>query len=135
MKIILLVIADNFLSGSFRFVGALKSICFCIPPGFAVTSRGTVYLKTLQQFPFLHGNFSQRFLCGREAVLSLSALTRLFRPVTAHHRAVQASPKRREPRQPRAIKDVGARRFLGNEGGRQRDECVLHVFSSPKEKL
>lgn len=79
MKIILLVITGNFLSGSFRFVGALKSICFSIPSGFAVMSLGTVYLKTLQQFPFLHGNLtvaapvSQRaafpFLCLNVAVL------------------------------------------------------------------
>lgn len=41
MKIILLVITGNFLSGSFRFVGELESICFCIPSGLAVASHGT----------------------------------------------------------------------------------------------
>lgn len=41
MKIILLVITANFLSGSFRFVGELDSICFCIPSGLTVVSHGT----------------------------------------------------------------------------------------------
>jgi len=115
MKIILLVITGNFLSGSFRFVGALKSICSCIPSGFAAMSLSTVSLKTLQQFPVLHGNFWQRFLYRREAVLSLAALTWFFCPVNVHRRTVRASPKRRELSWPWVREDVGTGRCLGDE--------------------
>lgn len=46
MKIILLVITGNFLSGSFRFVGAPESICFCSLWLGCSISR---YLKTPEQ--------------------------------------------------------------------------------------
>lgn len=124
MKIILLVITDNFLSGSFRFVGALKSICFCIPPGFAVMSLGTVYLKTLQQFPFLHGNFSQQFPYRRSS--SLSALM-FFCPVSVHHCAVQATPKQRQQCQPWTMTGTGAGRRCFRGGG----PSVCFAFSPP----
>lgn len=53
MKIILLVITGNFLSGSFRFVGALESICFCVSSGLAVVaSHGTSrHLSSSLPFP------------------------------------------------------------------------------------
>lgn len=121
MKIILLVITGNFLSGSFRFVGALKSICFCIPSGFAVTSLSIVYLRTPERFPFLHGNFSQPFLfslflpsCGFYARLMFT----MVRP--GFPEAWGAAP---------ALACSGCRwRTMPRGWGKAEDQRVLHIF-------